>query len=100
MLGWCQDTEHYCTQCNRKVTHKPHDGQVQVQTAQPPNRTEPSRYATAAQLEAGLEKPLPAAPAAGRTEYQRKVEAYRRTFDGAAQSPTDLPGGSETKGQL
>lgn len=29
MAGMCQDTSHYCTNCGKKVAHKPHDGQMQ-----------------------------------------------------------------------
>ena len=29
--GWCQDTNHYCSECNKKVTHKPYnDDRVHV----------------------------------------------------------------------
>ena len=30
LCGWCEDVDHYCTKCNRKVTHQPHDGPIQV----------------------------------------------------------------------
>lgn len=30
LLGWCQDTNHYCSECNNQVTHKPYDGAVIV----------------------------------------------------------------------
>ncbi|GAB7359025.1 hypothetical protein MBLNU230_g5097t1 [Neophaeotheca triangularis] len=35
MMGWFQDTDHFCKGCNRKVTHQPHDGPVQVQGPRP-----------------------------------------------------------------
>lgn len=34
-MGMCQNTDHYCTECKRKVTHKPHDGPIQVQKTSP-----------------------------------------------------------------
>ncbi|KAM0797169.1 hypothetical protein BDR22DRAFT_466358 [Usnea florida] len=30
LLGWCQDTNHYCSGCNKQVTHRPHDGAIIV----------------------------------------------------------------------
>ena len=93
-LGWCQDTDHICTACNKKVTHKPHDGQVQVMHMQSP--MEPSRYAIASQYGAGVEKPR---PAAGPTEYQQKVEAYRQAFDGRASDAASTGGNQKLAGQ-
>ncbi|KAJ5546939.1 LITAF-like zinc finger domain-containing protein [Penicillium frequentans] len=29
LTGMYQDTSHYCTNCGKKVAHKPHDGQTQ-----------------------------------------------------------------------
>lgn len=33
MLGWCQNIDHYCSACGKQLTHKPHDGIVQVTEA-------------------------------------------------------------------
>lgn len=33
MLGWCQNVDHYCSACGKQLTHKPHDGIVQVTEA-------------------------------------------------------------------
>jgi len=30
MCGWFQDVDHYCTNCNKKVVHKHHDGENEV----------------------------------------------------------------------
>jgi hypothetical protein len=30
ICGWCQDVDQYCSKCNNRVTHKPHDGFTQV----------------------------------------------------------------------
>ena len=33
MLGWCQNVDHYCSACGKQLTHKPHDGIVQLTEA-------------------------------------------------------------------
>ena len=44
LCGWFQETDHYCSKCNKKVTHKPHDGPVQVMQGQTAHMV-PSQYA-------------------------------------------------------
>jgi len=33
MLGWCQNIDHFCSSCGKQLTHKPHDGTVQITEA-------------------------------------------------------------------
>ncbi|KAF2723062.1 hypothetical protein K431DRAFT_220774 [Polychaeton citri CBS 116435] len=46
-LGWAQDINHYCTNCNKQVVHKPYDGQIQIferdSSSRLPNQI-PSKY--------------------------------------------------------
>jgi len=30
LCGWCQDTDHHCSECKNMITHKPHNGTVEV----------------------------------------------------------------------
>lgn len=52
LAHWYADTDHYCSECNQHVTHRPHDGHVEVLSEYGP-ATMPSRYAQASELEMG-----------------------------------------------
>jgi len=36
LCGWCQDTDHHCSECKNMITHKPHDGTVEVKSPSQP----------------------------------------------------------------
>lgn len=42
LCGWSQDVDHYCTNCNRKVTHRPYNGVVNVISTD--DRQGPSKF--------------------------------------------------------
>lgn len=40
----CQDVDQYCSECGKKLTHKPYDGATQVVAVGPADMA-PSKYA-------------------------------------------------------
>ena len=56
LMGWAQDTSHYCTNCNHRVTFKPHEGPIQVMAPKSPDKVI-SQYAPVGVVHAPEGKP-------------------------------------------
>ena len=72
-----QETDHFCSRCGNRVTHKPDEGLVQV-LSPPEDQLVPSRYAEAGatdQAAGGTDQATNENdPAAGKTEQVKPEE--------------------------
>ena len=71
---WDQDIDYYCTNCQRKVAHKPYNGVVQPLLT-PQDALMPSRYPAAQTQTGGVvhEKTSVAQPASMADKGERKL---------------------------
>ncbi|EYE97778.1 uncharacterized protein EURHEDRAFT_305593 [Aspergillus ruber CBS 135680] len=63
ILGLDQDIYHLCTNCNRKVVHKPHNGPLQVLAPRSADKVV-SKYAPVGVMQPLDERPIKSPPAA------------------------------------
>ncbi|KAI7485403.1 hypothetical protein KC351_g3942 [Hortaea werneckii] len=59
LAHWFANVDHYCSECDKQVTHQPHDGPVEVLSEYGPP-TMPSRFAQASDMEMGAGHGQPA----------------------------------------
>jgi len=78
LFGWCHDTDHYCTNCNAKVAHLPHDGVIQVfspvATGTVPSKYAPVKPMQYPQAQQELKEAPPAVLASGNSALGGKIQ--------------------------